>query len=401
MLLRNGVRLLGCLAAMAGLAACASGPTITASQEAARYEARARHNYAPPGPPSDPWGPYIREASGKYDVPDRWIREVIRAESSGKVMETSAPGAMGLMQVMPATFDELRGRYSLGDDPYDPHDNVMAGTAYIRELYDLYGSPGFLAAYNAGPGRFDDYLSHNKGLPAETRNYVAKIAPRIQGAEPMRASPASQYAMNQIPMNIPAGPRYPRNGRAPDPVALADTRRSGVSRGSIQMASLPEPVRPPPPYQSPSPQYLAQATQPVIGQPYGSAATVPMEPPPAPPPQQYAQAAPPPQSLQPRGGFRLIPQAMADTLPRPSGGPTNWAVQVGAFGNEQMARAAAESARGKGQSGQPSVGVTRQASATLYRARLVGLSRDGAVQACEKITRARTSCIVLSPDAQS
>jgi cell division protein FtsN len=311
------------------------------------------------------------EASAKYDLPDRWIREVIRAESSGKVMETSGPGAMGLMQVMPATFDELRNRYDLGEDPYDPHDNIMAGTAYLREMYDLYGNPGFLAAYNAGPGRFDDYLTRNKGLPTETRNYVAKIAPRIQGVEPNRASPATQYAMNKIPMNIPAGPRYPRGGQAP--VALADTRRSGYSRGSVQTASL-EPIRQP----------------------------APLPIPPAPAPQSYAALQPLP-APQGRQSFRLIPQAMADTMPRSSGGTTNWAIQVGAFGNEGMARAAADTARQKVQSisARSAVGMTKQASNTLYRARVTGLSREAAVQACEKMGKGHSSgCIVLSPDAQ-
>ena len=295
-------------------------------------------------------------------MPERWIREVIRAESSGHVMDTSAPGAMGLMQVMPATFDELRSRYSLGDDPYDPHDNIMAGTAYLREMYDLYGNPGFLAAYNAGPGRLDDYLTRHKVLPLETRNYVAKIAPRIQGVEPNRPSPATQYAMNRLPMNIPAGPRYP--APAPAPVALADTRRSGLSRGSVQTAELPAP-----PAQSPAPQNLAQ-----------------LQPPPLPS----------------HGGFKLIPQAMADTMPRQTGGAMTWAVQVGAFGNSSLAHAAAETARGKAQlaSGQPTVGTVHQGSNTLYRARLTGLSRDSAVQACEKLGKVHTNCIVLSPDAQ-
>jgi cell division septation protein DedD len=358
-----------CLGVLASLAACASGPKVSAVQEAQQYQARARGNYTPPGSKSDPWGPYIMEAAEKYDLPDRWIREVIRAESSGKVMETSGPGAMGLMQVMPATFDELRTRYALGDDPYDPHDNIMAGTAYLREMYDLYGNPGFLAAYNAGPGRYDDYLTRNKGLPAETRNYVAKIAPRIQGVSPNRESPASQYAMNQIPMNIPAGPRYPRQGAAP--VALADTRRSGITRGTVQTASLPEPPRQPPSWQSQlqQPQILAQAS---------------------------------PQSPAAKPGFRLIPQAMADTLPRTTGGATNWAIQVGAFGNENMARAAADTARQRVQviTARSMVGSTKVASNMLYRARVTGLSRDAAMQACEKMGKAH-GCIVLSPDAQS
>ena len=128
------LRLLACASTLALLSACSShpGPQLSASQEAQRYQAHAKRSYAPPGPPSDPWGPYITEASQRFDVPERWIREVMRVESSGKVMDTSQAGAMGLMQVMPVTFDELRARYDLGDDPYDPHDNVVAGTAYLR-----------------------------------------------------------------------------------------------------------------------------------------------------------------------------------------------------------------------------------------------------------------------------
>ena len=140
------------------LAACGTvTPRQDAIQESARYVARAKHNYTPPGPAEDPWGPYIREASAKYDVPETWVRSLMRVESGGKEyingkLITSGAGAMGLMQVMPATYDELRDRYNLGDDPFDPHDNIMAGVAYMREMYEIYGSPGFLAAYNAGPG---------------------------------------------------------------------------------------------------------------------------------------------------------------------------------------------------------------------------------------------------------
>ncbi len=355
-------RTLFCLALLAGLAACsAPRPPQSPQVEAAEYKSHARGNYIPPGPPSDPWGPYIIEAATTYDVPERWIREVIRAESSGKVFDTSAPGAMGLMQVMPQTYDELRGRYGLNDDPYEPHDNIMAGTAYLREMYDLYGNPGFLAAYNAGPARLDDYLLHHKGLPDETRNYVAKIAPRIQGVQPNRISPASQLAINQIPMNIPRGPRYPVRTQAP--VALAETRRTGAARGQVQMAQLSDP------HTSPPPQNL----------------TMPLPP-----------AAPA------HGGFSLIPRAMADTMPHQAGGAATWAIQVGAYANEGMARSAAEQARARAQvPGQPLVGTRKQGNATLYRARLVGLSRDSAVQACEKLTKSHTSCIVLSPDAQS
>ena len=89
-----------------------------------------------------------------------------------------------------------------------------------------------------------------------------------------------------------------------------------------------------------------------------------------------------------------------------AGGTTGgrWAIQVGAFGNQNLAHAALGAAKDQARDplsvAQPSVSSVRQPKGTLYRARMVGLSRDAAVQACEKLSR-RSSCIVLSPDAQS
>ena len=82
-------------------------------------------------------------------------------------------------QVRPATD-------GLGADPFDPHDNILAGAAYLRELHDRYGSPGFLAAYNAGPARYEDHLATGQPLPAETRAYVALLAPLIGTARSTR-----------------------------------------------------------------------------------------------------------------------------------------------------------------------------------------------------------------------
>lgn len=117
----------------------------------------------------------VDEASERFAVPVNWIGSVINIESAGDVHAKSARGAMGLMQIMPATWAELRERYSLGNDPYDPHDNILAGTAYLRELLDRYGSPGVFAAYNAGPSRYEEHLAGGS-LPDETRAYVAKLA---------------------------------------------------------------------------------------------------------------------------------------------------------------------------------------------------------------------------------
>src|SRR5207248_856688 len=115
---------------------------------------RPTHFYPPPGPTEDPWGPYIHEAATRYRVPERW----------------------------------LRARHRLGDDPYDPHNSILAGTAYIREMYDRFGAPGFLAAYNAGPDRVDSYLAGRGALPDETVNYVAAITPNL-GANVARSGP--------------------------------------------------------------------------------------------------------------------------------------------------------------------------------------------------------------------
>ena len=134
----RSLRTAGVVALLAGLAACSQGVQHQdALQESARYAAHARRNYTPPGPPEDPWGPYVREASARFDIPDTWIRALMRVESGGNEflngdLIRSNAGAMGLMQVMPQTYDELRARYNLGDDPFDPHDNILAGVAYMR-----------------------------------------------------------------------------------------------------------------------------------------------------------------------------------------------------------------------------------------------------------------------------
>ena len=124
---------------------------------------------------------FVAEASQRFGIPVSWIRAVMRAESLGDVRALSPKGAMGLMQIMPATWDGLRLRYSLGANHYDAHDNIIAGAAYLRELHDRYGAPGFLAAYNAGPARYEDHLATGRPLPAETRAYVAALAPLIGG----------------------------------------------------------------------------------------------------------------------------------------------------------------------------------------------------------------------------
>ena len=125
------------------------------------------------------WAAEIAAAGHRFAIPPQWIRAVMRAESGGVPSVTSPAGAMGLMQIMPATWAGLRRRYGLGADPYEPHDNILAGVAYMRELLNRYGSPGFLAAYNAGPERLDDHLLTGRPLPDETRRYLAIVGPQL------------------------------------------------------------------------------------------------------------------------------------------------------------------------------------------------------------------------------
>lgn len=167
----------------------------------------------------DPYRTYVAEASQRFGLPERLLRAVMTAESDGIVRAVSSKGAMGLMQIMPDTWIELSARYRLGNDPFDPRDNILAGAAYLRELYDQYGSPGFLAAYNAGPGRYDEYLVYGRRLPAETHNYVAVLAPYVD------VSPASLAA---IPVQIN------RNDWTHSPlfVAQADGVATAVPAGS-------------------------------------------------------------------------------------------------------------------------------------------------------------------------
>jgi soluble lytic murein transglycosylase-like protein len=127
------------------------------------------------------WRPHIEEASARFGVPVAWIERVMRAESGGLTVLNGRPitshaGAMGLMQIMPGTWADLRARLGLGTDPHHPRDNIMAGAFYLRLMYDRFGYPGMFAAYNAGPGRFAEHLRTGRSLPSETRAYLATVA---------------------------------------------------------------------------------------------------------------------------------------------------------------------------------------------------------------------------------
>ena len=337
------------------------GYDVDASRaEASGYRARAARSYPVPGTPDDPWGPYVREAAVRYAVPERWIREVMRQESGGRLLAadgsltTSPVGAMGLMQVMPATYDGLRRRYGLGGDAYEPHDNIMAGAGYIRGMFDRYGSPGFLAAYNAGPDRVDAYLAGAAPLPDETVSYVASIAPRL-GGEVAMTGPLAAYASG----------------------GAADSDRAYGGGAAVVPAAAYAP---------------ADATDPA-NRAYDGGGLVTPE---APTGDRTGQgAAYAPDASMDRPVAAVVPVAA------PRAVPGAWAVQVGAFPDPVVSLAAVSAARSRAGTllaGAPTaITPVQRGRATFYRARLVGLSTTAAGAACDVLARGGVPCFTVPP----
>ena len=270
----------------AGLAGCASNAPDTAMAPTAPVDVAA--NFVDPNDPLAPWVPHIREASERFDVPEKWIRAVMMRESGGRSVVngrtiTSSAGAIGLMQVMPGTYDMLRSQYGLGADPANPRDNILAGTAYLREMYDLFGAPGFLAAYNCGPACYAAVLAKKQKLPRETRMYLAALTPVLRGTEPRTASQSAGATAIEVAV-VPA--TAPQSAAQPAPWA--------ESAVAVAQAPRPEPRL--------EPGTPAPAVPPV--------AVAALEPPPTPPMVES-------RSVEPRGrsGARLEFVAAADHGP--------------------------------------------------------------------------------------
>jgi hypothetical protein len=181
------------------------------------------------------------------------------------------------------------------------------------------------------------------------------IAPAIAGVWPQNRSPAEQLAVNQLPMIIPDGPRYgrhrPDRRHATSPVRLARAeRRHGHHTAPVEVAEAPS-------------------------------------------------WAVPVSATSHHGGIQIIGSAMASEGLVPSGGQFDWGIQVGAYGRASEAEAAAAHARGSAFHARPVIAMVKSGHNTLYRARLSGLSHEGALQACRKLAHAKAGCIVVSPAA--
>jgi soluble lytic murein transglycosylase-like protein len=189
----------------AALLALAALPAVPA---AARDRAGA-------APAAHPYALHVSEASQRFAIPEAWIWRVMHVESRGRSRAVSHAGAMGLMQIMPATWAMLTARYGLGSDPFDTRANIHAGAAYLRMMWDRYGDVTLmLAAYNAGPGRADAYAAGRRGLPAETVAYVAAIAPAIGASGVASLAPAPTAA-------VPSWRSASLFARSPDGAAAA------------------------------------------------------------------------------------------------------------------------------------------------------------------------------------
>jgi hypothetical protein len=359
----------------------------------------------------------------------------MQQESGGEQQATSPVGAMGLMQVMPATYEELRVRHRLGDDPYDPHNSILAGTAYIREMYDRYGAPGFLAAYNAGPDRVDSYLAGRGSLPDETVNYLAAITPNLGGDAPRSgpfavASARSARGTRYTPtiaslaagcdLNAAYNPNHPcttllHAAEEPGPVQTAMASPLGANGCDLNAAydpsrpctSLPQAVGAPP-----STRQVAAAPQPTVsGVQLASAAACDTNaafspdrpchrvalPPATAHPIFGAKAVGPPQ----RASRSAAPGIASPAHSAPSGG--GWAIQVGAYANPGLARAVAEGARAQAPDQLRSAALALQPTAALghtvlYRARFAHLSESAASSACKRLNHRQLPCVVVRPN---
>lgn len=185
--------------------------------------------------PADGWAGEIAEASARFGVPGSWIRRVMALESGGRLYRRGVPvvsraGAMGLMQLMPGTWQAMRQRLGLGSDPFEPRDNILAGAAYLRLMYERFGYPGLFAAYNAGPSRYSAALAGKRRLPSETTVYVDAVTSALRAAASVRQEPPTTFAIRpQDALFAARAERPDSDPRSAIFVALAGSRSRHAS----------------------------------------------------------------------------------------------------------------------------------------------------------------------------
>lgn len=169
------------------------------------------------------WDPFVTAAARRFAVPKTWLYAVMQLESAGYTMLSdtrpivSSAGAMGLMQLMPATYDEMRRQLGLGSDPFDPHDNIFAAAAYLRWLKSRYGYPAMFAAYNDGPGNLEARMRDAGLLPQETQNYLIRINAKLAPGTPLdKRFLGTRFAATLPPPRAPNPVKFTGANGAPE-----------------------------------------------------------------------------------------------------------------------------------------------------------------------------------------
>ena len=198
---------------------------------------------SPAGAAVDRWSPFISEASVRYGIPEAWIRRVMRAESGGRTMLHGRPivsraGAMGLMQLMPGTWAAVRAAERLGPDPHDPRDNILAGAAYLRLMYDRFGYPGLFGAYNAGPARYAAHLERGRPLPRETIEYLRSVAGTgVAATRPSAPTPAAAQARTVFAIGGSSAPSAASASAVFVPLSAGGLQSDGGQRPAAAVAT--------------------------------------------------------------------------------------------------------------------------------------------------------------------
>jgi soluble lytic murein transglycosylase-like protein len=195
------------------------------TSEIARFEP---DDAAPPAPPlartastAESIDQHLAEASQSSGIDRDFLESVIHHESGFNAKAISPKGARGLMQLMPDTANQLGVK-----DSFDPGQNIQGGTAYLKQLLDLYHGDAqkALAAYNAGPHRVQQY----QGVPPyrETRAYVARIIREYNQKKTAEQRAAARAKAKSNRTQQAAGPESPK-----------DTRASSLSKRPAQPGS--------------------------------------------------------------------------------------------------------------------------------------------------------------------
>jgi soluble lytic murein transglycosylase-like protein len=139
----------------------------------------------------------IEQAAARHNVDPNLVRAVVKVESNFNPNAVSRKGAMGLMQLMPATARQLKV-----NNPFDPQQNVDAGVRHLKQLLESYGGDVrlTLAAYNAGAGA----VARSSGVPhyAETQNYVRRITSLYYSGPGYHGVPGFNPAASREPMTV-------------------------------------------------------------------------------------------------------------------------------------------------------------------------------------------------------